>query len=254
MAKCERAAREFLAPWHRRAHVTGALVCGSYVTGHPTPRSDIDVQILLAPGTRWRERGNRVVDGFLIEYFANSAKQIRAYWKNDHAENRRLTATMFVTGRILFDEDGQLKRMISEARRWRRKPLPSRPRTEHERAMYSIWDDVDNLHDAAERGAADVPFQYYHGVRFVYETYARFLRQPVLQVDRILGCFRRGGHPEKYLLDAFPDPDFPPMLLRAIREMQLPRMPGRLERLAHYVQQEMGGFEVDGWTFRTPSV
>ena len=40
----------------------------------------------------------------------------------------------------------------------------------------------------------------------------------------------------------------------AIRETQVPRMPGRLERLAHYVQREMGGFEIDGWRFRTPSV
>ena len=32
MQRWERAARSFLAAWPPRRHVTGALVCGSYVT------------------------------------------------------------------------------------------------------------------------------------------------------------------------------------------------------------------------------
>jgi predicted nucleotidyltransferase len=53
----------FLALWRSRPEVTGALVCGSFVVGDPSPRSDIDVHILLREDAVWRQRGNQVVDG-----------------------------------------------------------------------------------------------------------------------------------------------------------------------------------------------
>jgi len=254
MQAWERAARDFLRPWLKRKHVSGALACGSYVTGHPSPRSDVDLVILLTEGTPWRERGNRVVDGFLLEYFANDPEQIRTYWRDDHAGHRRVTATMFATGRVLADEGGRLAAMVREARLWHRKPLPRMTRAAREAALYGLWDTLDNLLDAAERGAPDVAFQYHHGVLFAYDAYARFLRQPVLPPSRILESYRRGGRPERYLLEPFPDPDFPPLLLRAMREDEPARMPWRLQQLVRYVQERMGGFEIDGWKLRTASV
>ena len=253
MERWERAARDFLGAWPSRRHVTGALVCGSYVTGHPTPRSDVDCFLLLPDGTKWRERGNRIVDGLLVEYFANPPEQIRLYFASDFAENRRVIATVFCTGRVLFDRDGEMKRMQAEARRWQRKRFPRLPRIELERTRYAIWDTVDNALDAADRGAADLPFQYHHAIRFVYDCYAKFLRQPVLQVDRIERFYGPGAHPEKYLLEPFPDAKFIRALLRAIREDEPEKMPGRLKRLAAYATEQMGGFEIDGWRFRSPS-
>ncbi|MGE8035840.1 nucleotidyltransferase domain-containing protein [Lysinibacillus sp. NPDC093692] len=49
------ALEEFLKDWKNRNDVVGALVCGSYVTGNPTNRSDIDVHIILSDDVDWRE-------------------------------------------------------------------------------------------------------------------------------------------------------------------------------------------------------
>lgn len=250
----ERAARRFLGPWERRQDVAAAIACGSFVTGRPTPRSDVDLVIVLAEGTTWRERGNREVDGFRIEYFANAPEQTRAYWRDDHAAYRRVTATMFVTGRILFDELGLAKKLVREAARWHAKPLPKLSRAEREARQYAMWDGVDNTLDAAERGAADLPFQYHHAVHQVYDTYARFLRQPVLPPGRVHGTLGPRGHPERYRLEPFPDAAFVRLLSAALRETEPARMPRRLERLAAHAQHAMGGFEIDGWKLRTPGV
>lgn len=67
MEPWEAAVDKFLEPWRRRKCVIGAMVCGSYVTGDPSKHSDLDVQIILAKGTCWRERGNRIVDDFEID-------------------------------------------------------------------------------------------------------------------------------------------------------------------------------------------
>ena len=45
----QRALQEFIAPYRAQREVIGALVCGSYVTGAPSPRSDIDVAIVWGP-------------------------------------------------------------------------------------------------------------------------------------------------------------------------------------------------------------
>lgn len=254
IAAWETAARTFLRSWERRRDVEAAIVCGSFVTGHATRRSDVDVVIVLASGTRWRERGNRLQDGFLIEYFANSPEQTRAYWPEDRATHRRVTATMFLTGRILFDKHGVAEQLVREARRWHAKPLPRVPRALAEAAKYAIWDGVDSTLDAIERGAPDARFQYHHTVQSIYEAYARFLRQPVLPPGRLFGALGQRGHPERYRLEPFPDAAFAKLLGAAIAEQDAKRMRRRLERLAAHAHAAMGGFEIEGWKLRTPGV
>ena len=112
---------------------------------------------------------------------------------------------------------------------------------------------MDNTLDAAESGSPDLPFRYQHALRSVYDTYARFLRQPILHVPRIWPAYSKGGHPEKYMLDEFPDGRFIRALIAAIAETDHTRMVGRLERLTHYVHAAMGGFEIGGWKLRTPA-
>ena len=48
MAKWKIALETFLKEWQDKEEVVGALICGSYITGNPSKRSDIDVHIILA--------------------------------------------------------------------------------------------------------------------------------------------------------------------------------------------------------------
>ena len=114
----KKAISKFIVPWKKRKEVVGALVCGSYVTGNPSRHSDIDVQILLGKNVKWRERGNRIIDGVLIEYFANPLPQNLRYYENDHRERDRINVHMFLTGEVLFDKNGDLKTLIEKAKEW----------------------------------------------------------------------------------------------------------------------------------------
>src|SRR2546422_142981 len=117
MEPWETALRKFLAPWKARTDVVGALVCGSRVHGTATRRSDVDVHIVLRAGVRWRERGNKIVDGYLVEYFANPAWQHRKYEIEDAKDNTRINARMFAFGRIIFEKDGSVARLQRSGRR-----------------------------------------------------------------------------------------------------------------------------------------
>lgn len=63
----EKATKIFLQEWENKDYVIGAIACGSYITGRPTKHSDIDLRIILNDEINWRERGNKIVNGFLIE-------------------------------------------------------------------------------------------------------------------------------------------------------------------------------------------
>ena len=105
---------KFLENWEYMNDTIGILVCGSYITGNPSTHSDLDVHIILNENVNYRERGNKIVDGLLIEYFANPAKQIREYFKDDYTNVRPMSQTQFITGKILLDKTGEVKALKEE--------------------------------------------------------------------------------------------------------------------------------------------
>ena len=141
----EAAVDEFLVPWRKRRQVVGALITGSYVTGSPSAHSDLDLNIVLAEGTAWQERGNRIVQGYLVEYFVNPPEQTRKYFHSDRESHRLITATMYATGEIVFDLDGSVARLVREARKSLRTPFPRLAPKRVEVMKYLIWDSLDNL-------------------------------------------------------------------------------------------------------------
>jgi hypothetical protein len=118
LKKWEVAVTEFLKDWKDKSEVIGAMVCGSYITGSPSNRSDIDIHIILSDDVDWRERGNRVTNDFLIEYFVNPPKQIRGYFREDYHDHSTMSMVQFITGRVLFDTTGVISELKVEAKEW----------------------------------------------------------------------------------------------------------------------------------------
>ena len=252
-ANWEAALDKFLAPWRTRPEVTGALVCGSYVTGDPSPRSDIDVHILLKPSTKWRERGNDFVDGFLVEYFSNPPHRIREYFREDYGANDHACATQFVTGRVLFDYTGGIARLKREAQRWIDKPFRKPSRVQELVGRYGLWDNLDNFRDAVERGEADLAWRYVHGLTAILRTYSRFGGDAFLRFDKVYAGLTSDVLARKYAQRPFSDPIFGRRFAAAMLETHPAKMLPTLEALTRYVHRKMGGFEIDGFRLRSPA-
>ena len=89
----------------------GAILTGSYATGSNNDNSDIDVYIVTTDETQWRERGNKLVDGYLIEYFINPAHRILTYFEEETRMYAMSTIGMFVNGKILIDKNGIVEKI-----------------------------------------------------------------------------------------------------------------------------------------------
>ncbi|MCL1702296.1 nucleotidyltransferase domain-containing protein [Lysinibacillus sp. Bpr_S20] len=252
MKEWERALEEFLKDWKNRNDVIGALVCGSYVTGDPSTRSDIDVHIILSEDVDWRERGNRIVNGFLIEYFANPPKQIRQYFQEDFQIQRIMSMVQFMTGKILFDNTGILNELKIEAEHWLNNEYDELNKTILEIKKYTLWDSLDNLKDCFEQQRVDFPFVYFNSLAKLFSEYCQFLRLESIPYHQVHAYLIDPAYMKKYLKDVFPDLIFKEMFLKALLEADKQRMMDAYEELVNHVFNQMGGFKIDGWKLKSP--
>jgi hypothetical protein len=241
----------FLNEWREKKDITGALVCGCFITGNPSKHSDIDVHLLLSDHLEWRERGNKVVDGYLIEYFVNPPRQVRKYFEEDYRDHSSMSMVQFLTGQVLWDRTGSISDLKQEARKWIEKPHEGQSYTVVELRKYAIWDMWDNLQNCAEWDRVDFPFVYMNSLQLLFNYYCEFLMLETIPFYQILAYLSDPGYIEKYLKKPFPDIDFATLYIEAIQVKEETEMKPLFGSLTDHVLQRIGGFKIDGWNLRS---
>ena len=227
--------------------VEAALLTGSYALGFQTPSSDVDVYIILTDDVDWRKRGNVLVNGVLIEYFANPVRAVRRYFKDEHSKNKRNTARIILIGKVLFDKTGIIETLRAEAEKYMGKPFQKPEEARIELAKYVLWDALDSLKDAEEREDPSYSYLYHLTLREALESYARFLGTEIPPASKVYRLFSDEAFRKAYLFPDFPDNEFVSLFLRAMREVRTENV----EALISHVLGKMGGFSIDGWKLRT---
>ncbi|MGF2616607.1 nucleotidyltransferase domain-containing protein [Rossellomorea aquimaris] len=247
MQNWRKALEIFLNDFHYTSDLAGALVCGSFVTGNPSARSDIDVHLILREGKEWRERGNKIVGGYLIEYFCNPPVQIRKYFEEDYNSRTTHAAVQFATGEILWDKEGTVEGLKEEAGVWLGKPFNKIGDIELEFMKYSIWDTLDNLQDMHEKEEAEIMFVYQNSLNILFDQYCRFLSVEEIPFYQVGAYLNDKRYLKKYLKNPFPDEEFSQLFQKAMKISQAGQMTEMYEKLSKYVLSKLGGFSIDGW-------
>jgi hypothetical protein len=247
----EEAVTEFLKDWKNNNDVTGAMICGSYITGNPSKRSDIDIHIILSDDIFWRERGNKLTNGFLVEYFANPPKQIREYFREDFHDHSTMSMVQFITGKILFDNTGVINELKIEAKEWLEKKHDGLNDTLLELKKYAIWDDLDNLKDCFEQQRVDFYFIYSNSLLRLFKAYCAFLKLEDIPYYQIFSYLSDPKYLDKYLKKCFQDEVFKLIFIKGLQEVERNKMMECYEQLSQYVLNQMGGFVIDGWRLKS---
>lgn len=241
----------FILPWRKRTYVLGALVTGSRAFGIADKHSDIDIHIALSNRVKWRERGLRRVDGFIVEYFANPLRMYPKYYEEGSKGGSRSIARMFAYGYILFDKDGSLRRLQEWGRRMMRKPLARPGRMFIEPAKYHMWDTVDGLLGLKERRSPGFWYAYYLGLDRVIEYYREFLGEETPAQDKMWQFLNNRRFRRAHRIQPFPDRRFIAMAGKCMKAKSVAGASRDFSRLVAHVQKRMGGFKMDGWRFRS---
>jgi hypothetical protein len=252
MENWRKALNLFLEDWPYVSELAGVLVCGSYITGNPSDRSDIDVHMVLKEGEEWRERGNRIVEGYLIEYFCNPPAQIRKYFEGDYEERSTHAAVQFATGEVLFDHEGTIGLLKKEAFSWLQRPFEQTGETGLEFIKYAIWDSADNLQDLYEKGRSDFRFVYHNSLKVLFDQYCQFLAVEQIPFYQIGSYLSEDSYLKKYLKEPFPDKEFSALFLESLTADAESEMVSFFEKLSSHVLTKMGSFTIDGWKLKSP--
>jgi len=196
---------DFLADFEHMDDAIGVLVCGSYITGGATAHSDLDVHIVLRDDVDYRERGNRIVDSLLIEYFANPPRQILAYFREDLQERSLMAQTQFATGEVLMDKSGAVAKLVGVAKRQIDDfYADGAPKAMGPLTKYGLWDMKDDLEDAAATNRTDFDFLYHN---FLHRTIAAYMQHEHMPYNpkTVLGNIASEATRTKYLMRQMPD-------------------------------------------------
>ena len=240
----------FMENFEYKADVVGILVCGSFVTGNPSSRSDLDVHIILDEAVDYRERGNKVVDGLLIEYFANPPRQIRSYFKEDYQAISPHSQTQFATGEILLDITGVVAELKREAVAMMALNFEDVEPRADELGKYGIWDMLDDLQDLYENERACFDFVYYSNLDKLISIYMQQIKQ-AYDKKIILGHITSDVVRKKYLLNELPDENVKKLIQTCITADNKKDRIESYEKLTNAVLDLMGGFEIDGFRFKS---
>jgi hypothetical protein len=251
MKAWEEAVTTFIDIWKPNNKVVAALVCGSYVTGKPSTRSDIDIHIILKDEVEWRERGNQYVNGFLIEYFINPPRQIRKYFEEDYNDNSTMSMVQFITGKVLFDDLGIINILKSEAMDWKNKGIKEVDDSLKEIKKYGLWDTMDNLYDCYESNRSDFHFIYFNSLLKLFSEYSYLLGVEQVPHYQIYNYLTKPLYLSKYLKTKFPDDIFSKLFLSCIQATDRKKMMKQYERLTSHVFSNTGDFQIDGWRIRS---
>lgn len=244
----EKALEKFLRPIRKNPLITGALITGSRAIGTTSANSDIDVHLILAKGTKWRERGNKYVDGYMVEYFMNTIAQLAAYRRHDYAAYSRTDARMFALGRIIFDTTGELTAFQQSAWKELDKTFRKPSKNEIEMGKYGLWDELDNLE--ALFLTKSPAYDYCHKLLLnrTLEVYRRYLALDVGASSKIVRYFTEPDFRKRYSLPVFPDSAFSKKFIGCLTDNSFPK----IKMLVNHTNRKMGGLVLDGWKARTP--
>ena len=230
------ALNEFIKPYKDDKDVEAILLVGSYAVGNQNEYSDIDVYIILNDEVDYRERGNKLVEGYLIEYFMNPIYKVRGYLEEDVRGHGGSMANMLLHGQVLLDKNGIVEILKEEAKQ----AIKKQPEKDIMK-YYACWHAFDEYLAAKYHNE----LQYYLCLKYLVDCYLANNGYCILPEQKIERFFKDEDYRARYDIGAFPDNEFNQLVIKCFD------IPGRhnLKALYDFVIED-GKFDINNFVYR----
>lgn len=248
------ALEKFLAEYKDKEYFLGALLSGSYATGNNDENSDIDVYIVTTDDTPWRERGNKNIDGFLIEYFINPKRVILSYLEKELKDYHMSTTMIFVNGKILYDKNGDVEELVNIAKNNAKLDrLADVDEFKFKMNCYSVWDGFDEL-DSKYKKHQDIDFSYYIFLERILDSYFYNKQIPSIPLNKIEQVFKDGEYKRKYNVVKLPEQEFIEKVIKCLDEKNYDKRYENAKELYEYFLSQFPSFDINNLAVRSSSI
>lgn len=240
----------FLSNFEHMKDVDGILVCGSYITGNPSSHSDLDVHIVLNNSVDFREKGNKIIDGLMIEYFANPPKQILKYFDGDFNDKSLMSQVQFATGEIIVDKNHTVTSLKEKAKNMIDDFYKTEGTTISDSTKCFFWDMLDDLQDAYENNRPDFDFLYFNLLNRLMSNYMNCINRPYV-FKAIYGNITNPIVRKKYLLKELPDVAISDLMAKCIIAVDKSEKMRLYQALTDEITNKFGGFDINDYKMKS---
>ena len=210
---------------------------GSCAVGNDNKYSDIDIYIILNNKVKYRERGNLIIDGFLIEYFMNPISKVIDYLKNDKRGHGGSMANMLINGKLIYGNKELIKKLKKKAYYYLNK------KNRYDRAKYyHAWD----LYDDYKACMYHKEMPYYNALQAIVEAYLFNNDYHLLPPQKIERVFKDEEYRYKYRINKFPNNKFNKLVINCFDNP----IEDNLDKLYKYVMRD-GKFKIEEFILRS---
>ena len=250
MEKWELVVDKFLEEYKNEDYFLGAILTGSYATGNNDINSDIDIFIVTKDSTTWRERGNKLIDGYLIEYFINPVRQVLKEFEEGFIDNAIATTLIFAGSKILYDKDGTIEKLVNRAKEDFNKDLEVIPEFEWKMNCYTIWHSFYELSSKYTKNE-DIDFTYNIYLNDIIKSYFLNNEIPLLPVHKIERILKDEEYRKRYNVKKLPDDIFIEKLLKCFNEKDYNKKFMCAKDLYDYYMKQNSNFDINDFSFRS---
>lgn len=241
---------KFLRPYTEQDWFLGAILTGSYATGNNNPDSDIDIFIITKDSIHWRERGNRLIDGYMVEYFINPLRQVVKEFDEGFYTNNIATTLMFAGSKLLYDTDGAVVALVERAKQDLSKSLAPVSEFRWNMNCYNVWHSFYELTSKYEKGA-DIDFTYSIFLNNIISAHFSNSSIPMVSMHKMERILTDKQYRERYNMIKMPRQEFCDRLIACFNEKDRDRKYVRAKSLYEYYMARNSSFDINNFSFRS---
>jgi predicted nucleotidyltransferase len=248
MDKIDSVVNSFLEPYMADDDIQAAILTGSYAQGNQNKYSDIDIFIISSDKLNWRERGNKIISNYLLEYFINPPRIII-----QEIDEYKYMATVVIVanGRIIFDKTGIVKQLKEKAFGIINRPIDPISNSEIEMIKYFTNNNYEQLKRTYEHNTDEFQFLYYTFLEYIIYSYGKYNGITLPPKTKI---YQYIFNDEYYLnrdLKKINDNNFLEILKKCMEKDENGIMYKNIIELKDYLLNYIGGLNIDGWKIRS---
>ena len=223
----------FIKKYKNNADVEAILLIGSYAVNNNNKYSDIDVYIVLKNRCEYRERGNKKIGNYIIEYFMNPIYKVEDYIENDKRGHGGAVANMLLNGKLLYGN-----RVVIE--KLKRKALKAIERKNEydDLRYYHCWDAYEDYKACKYHNK----MPYYNCLKELIDAYLYNNDYFILPPHKIERFFKDPLYRKKYNINKFPNNKFNKLVIECFDHPNK----NNLDKLYKYVIKD-GKFNINNY-------
>ena len=237
---------KFLTKYKNKGYFIGAVLSGSYAAGNENENSDIDIYIIANDTIDWKEKGMKLIEGQLVEYFINPIGYIKKSLKEQQDNKGCLDIRMLSNCKIIMDSNGKIEELVTEAKRLLEKGPNAPDDCTYKKNCYMVWSRFDEL-DLKYKRNQDIDFNYCIFLQEVINSYfqnKRIYKVGLCKIDFIL---KDENFKKNYNIGKKIDQKFLDLLLKCLNEKDRDNKYKCAKQLYKYFKKEFSDFDINNY-------